>query len=210
MTRPFELEMICEFASRDTSKALLNSVTFDDIGLAVATDGYRLFASKELYHPIKAGKTFSICDLEEKGQYNEIKGTALDWKALFKTMDRANYRHNFSLSIPEWFSSIKNESSRIHFTIDFQNTEDPKILIGDFPNDFSFVIDGRFLAPFHGKDILITVDNYKTPIIITPKNELIDNDKTLLQELKNFNWFALIMPFLSDKKVLSTKKTLFV
>ncbi len=210
MTKTFELEMICEFASRDKTRALINSVTFDDIGLAVSTDGYRLFASKDLYQPSKAGKTFNIYDLEEKGQYVEIDEAAIDWKALFILMERTNYKHNFSLLIPEWFSKIKNECSRIHFTIDFQNIEDPKLIIGDFPNDFSLVMDGRFLASFAGKNISMTINNYKTPIIVTPNKELIDHEKTLLQELKDMDWFALIMPLLSDEQVLTTKKTLFV
>ena len=208
----FEQNMIFEFASRDKSRSLLNSITFDDIGLALSTDGYRLFATKNLYNPEMSGKTYDIYELKSTGAYKEINEKYVDWKAMFKKMDRANYKNNFLLEIPEWFIHFKDKEEKVVFTVDFQNDESPKIICGCFQNDFNIAIDGRFLAPFSGKKISITVDSYKAPIIITPAAELVDERLDILHELKTLEWFSIIMPIKPDEADMDndTKKNIFV
>jgi hypothetical protein len=189
--------MIIEFASRDTDRLLLNSVTFDDIGLALSTDGCRLFATKNLYTPSRAGKTYDIYELINSGTYKEINEKYVDWRALIRMMDRAYYKNSFLLEIPGWFIHLKNINETSEFIIDFQNVESPKIICGNLNSDFSIVIDGRFLAPFSGKIIYMTVDSCNAPIIISPIIPLANDKLDILDELKNLDWFALIMPIIN-------------
>jgi hypothetical protein len=210
MNLQFELDMICEFASQDKDRMFINTVSFDDIGLAVSTDGYRLFASKNIFQSEKAGKVFDISELINNKSYKEVNEKFLNWKSMFAHINRTDYKSSFSIEIPEWFLQFKNNTERLLFTIDYKNFENPKIICGDFQNDYSFAIDGRFLAPFAGKTISFHVDNYKTPILVTEKTNLLHDGVELLQELKEMDWFAIIMPIKIEPSEISAKKNLFV
>lgn len=115
----FEENMLFQFASRDKSRPKLNSVHFDDIGLTVATDGYRLFATKNFYNPEISGKTYDLYELEKNDVYKEITEKYIDWKKLFSGMDSGNYKNNFLLEIPEWFAHFSGKEKKVEFTINF-------------------------------------------------------------------------------------------
>ncbi|MCF8059595.1 MAG: hypothetical protein K9K67_09880 [Bacteriovoracaceae bacterium] len=205
MPTSFDHKMICEFASKDKERSHLNTVYFDEVGVAVSTDGHRLFACKSLFTHDHKGKVFDIYELAKNNIWNEVNEKYPDWKLLLDGMDPDNYRTSFSLKIPKWFSNFKGDEEKTLFTIDFSDSINPKIVSGNFQDDLSFGVDGRYLAPFSGQEITAHVDNGVTPVIITQEKELKFTGSSSLNYLKDLPWFALIMPIKLDPLEVSDR-----
>ncbi len=210
ITTDFKHEMICEFASKDKKRGHLNTIYFDDIGVAVSSDGHRLFATSSIYIPENSGKVYDIHTFFEKNEFLEVDEKYPEWKVLFDEIDLDNYKTLFELEIPNWFLTFKGNKEKTLFTIDFSDGPNPKIVSGNFQDDLSFGIDGRYLAPFHGKKIIMHVNDGVTPILITPRKEVFKKEKGSLDNLKILEWFSLIMPIKLDPPEKTDKFSQFV
>lgn len=212
MNTSIEQTLICDFASKDTTRPHLNSIYFDESGLAVSTDGHRFFATTKMFNAEKAGKIYSADTLLNKNQYKEIEGEYPDLKPIFDTIDLDDYRASFQVEVPEWMLNFKNNKEKVLFTIDYSDNLNPKLVCGSHKDSFCFGIDGRYLAPFSGQKLNIHANNECSPLIITSSEKLKTNLDSSKDNLKQLDWFSLIMPIKLDpvEKTENSKNVIFV
>lgn len=202
--------MICSFSSSDTNYSALSGVYFDDIGVAVATDKFRIFITKKLYSEKMTGKLFRADKIIESNYYEELDGEFPNWKQIINSMKTENYENFFEVTVPEWMNLFSNSSTQIPFSIDYRDLDNAKLIVGKHQSDMCVGIDGRFLSPFAGKSIWISVDSACSPFLITSKECCFDKRLSLLEQLCSENWSAVILPIRVDPKESSDQDYIYV
>lgn len=185
---------ILQHVSEDATRFHLCAVYHDDaLPYAVATDGHRLYATRDVHRESMAGRSADAEVLAVTGQSLPAdRGVFPDWKTI---VPRGRPARAVTLTVPAWFAKLKRSDRGLAVSIRFRTDSDQVALcFGNAPagdGEESAGVNPFYLAPYAGQTVRVYLPEGRcVPFVITPADAALAK----LDQVFSLPWFGLIMP----------------
>ncbi len=188
---------LAQFACTEKGKPHLSAIHHDrELPYLVATDGKKLYATRNLHRPDQAGETFDAEPYFAHMAQVRLTSNFPYWKAVVPNDEIVD---TYLFQVPAGIAKLK-QSLRLSVTFLCLNGK-PILTFGaadSEKNEYAHSIDLSFFAPWAGQTIRVHFSKWGKPALVTDSTVTIGRG----HEVFVLEWFALLMPLSIDKALI--------